>query len=221
MILPDWHREFDTMDTLGFNLYMRSTPTKVSTVSGPQVVIVAPPKIYEDEVRPYPDGPLPSLNYLAEPEYSPRRFSAIKEYPGSKFELFVGSIAYGVPGAPGREDEEFYTPPARQTLEEILAYFNKTVDDYTAEQIVNMRAKLEARYLADPNPIPLGPNANPLDLTNGWDDENIEEPFNKFLANQFVVLYRRPISKTGWMLEINDWSGSSQELLDADVRYNY
>lgn len=179
MILPDWHREFDTMDTLGFNLYMRSTPTKVSTVSGPQVVIVAPPKIYEDEVRPYPDGPLPSLNYLAEPEYSPRRFSAIKEYPGSKFDIFVGTVIYGVPG-----------------------------------------------FDNDEMNIPLGPNPGVLDepgwkhddATSGWDDEDISEPFKKFLSNQFLVSCKRTYPDTHWILQVSDWSGSTQEILDADYR---
>lgn len=155
-LIDYWHREYDTMDTLGYNLWMRSTPTYTGEV------IVAPVKIHEGELRPYPDGPLPSQNYIAPGSLSDRRYSAIKQYPGNKFELIVGSVVYGVPG-------------------------------------------FKAGNAASPNPEYDGY------VDTGWESGAINEPFDKFFANQFRVLYRRVYPD--WMDDIDDWTGSAQELL--------
>lgn len=158
-IIDYWHREYDTMGTLGYNLWMRSTPTYHGQV------IVAPPKIYEDELRDCPDGPIPVDTYYAEPGLSARRYSAIKEYPGSKYEIMIGSVVYGVPG-------------------------------------------FKAGHPDSPNPQYDG------FVDTGWETDAINEPFDKFFANQFRILYRRPISKTDWMTDVDDWTGSAQELLN-------
>lgn len=90
--LPYWHREFDTLDDLGYAIWMRSTPTSRGAV------IVAPPKILPGEVRPVPDGPIPTNEYIGEPEFSPRRYSVIIEKPGSSFTLYIVSMAYDETG---------------------------------------------------------------------------------------------------------------------------
>lgn len=157
-LIDYWHREYDTMDTLGYNLWMRSTPTYTGQV------IVAPVHIRSDEVRDCPDGIIPVDTYYAEPGLSDRRYSAIKEYAGSKYELIIGAVVYGVPG-------------------------------------------FKAGDAQSPNPQYDG------FVDTGWESGAINEPFDKFFANQFRVLYRRPINRTDWMTDIDDWTGSAQELL--------
>jgi len=141
--IPYWHREFDTMETHGFNVYMRSTPTAHGTIIG------APPKLLPGETHSYPDGPLPSYNTVAPPEYSARRYSVIVEYPGSHFELHIISIAY---------------------------------------------------------------------MEDGWDTGKIDQPFEKYFDGQYQTLLTVPTSRTSdWMDDIQDWQGSTQELIARNL----
>lgn len=55
-------------------------------------------------------------------------------------------------------------------------------------------------------------------VDTGWESGAINEPFDKFLANQFRVLYRRNIhSQVEWMKGVEDWFGSVQELEARDL----
>lgn len=89
MIIPTWVKS--EIPTDGYELYMRSTITD-------RGVQIRPPRIDEQLHEPNQEVDITD-NGVAEIEYSSRRYSVIKVYPGVpiRFMLEVGSVSYDTP----------------------------------------------------------------------------------------------------------------------------
>lgn len=70
MLLPDWYRNPTLDEPLGYEVWIRSTPTKRGVIISPKG------------------------NYLGPAEFSDRRYSVALKYPGNHFELVIGSVLY-------------------------------------------------------------------------------------------------------------------------------
>lgn len=82
MIIPEWYNNPVLDETQPFKTYIRSTPSFRGVVISP------------------------TGNYDSEGEYSPRRYSVIRIWPGNHFELIIGSTFYVKDGFDSEDIDE-------------------------------------------------------------------------------------------------------------------
>lgn len=135
--LPSWYRNpaLETEHSLPYALFMRSTPVTHGRV------IVPPAPLADGEIRPIPDGPIPTDDYIAPYEFSARRYSVVLVHPGNHFELIIGSTYYGKQGEyegepieSGFDTEDIDEPLKKYITKEFKTLYRvpewKTIDQF-------------------------------------------------------------------------------------------